>query len=867
MDEATGAIYAGCRAIFQNAAEEGLLVIAIEDLQWANPSSLELFGFLAATFRHEPIVLAGTVAGTEEAAPGQGSHLSTLLRALRRLPEYRMVEVHPLAREDAAALVAGCIPEPDQALVDRVVERSEGNPLFIQELAAFAEEGGSGMPQSLSGLLLARLDDLPDGARRAVEFMVVAGRPLQHQLLATVTGLGPSRLKEALAELLRRGLIERTADAFALRHTLFRDALLQQSSPWERESWHSTLADALTAASSRGGLPALAGAEIAFHLRSAGRLSEALSATIASARAASSTCAYAEAELRFGDALEIWEQLGFAPQPEIPSKTALLQEAAEAAFSAGDAEVASNLIRTGLREVSSNAHPWEEAGLRRRLGTYLLGIVRDRDAIAELTRALELLADAGRSLERARTAVTLGAALMLVGEYDQSLRWCREALADAAALSDLYTQSQALNFIGVDLISIGEVDEGLASLSRAGAVARNLGRDDAALEAALNLSEMLTQLDRLPEAVDIASKAAGDADAKGLTARIGANLWSNAGAAMWRMGRWAEAESVLQQAIAHARSGEAIYNLAINLAWLKLGRGEYQSAKEYLSQAANEAHSERVDVLPHLTRAKAEVAIADGQLEVARSVVGSALEAMESTIAPHLSLPLLGTAVHIEAEDAGLRRRLRETSAVSAAVEAADDFAGRAEAMIRGRRATSESMRAELWEIRGELAKAKDHPMSEPWKEAAACWLRANQPYRVALALHRQAEALLAEHGPRAEARDLLRVAAIEAASLGALPLSGAISATARHARLRIDVPQDTSSRNLIPDPLKSAGLTPRELDILRLVTEGLTNRRIAGLLFISEATVATHVAHIMSKLDVHTRYDAAALAKELQRS
>jgi DNA-binding NarL/FixJ family response regulator len=60
------------------------------------------------------------------------------------------------------------------------------------------------------------------------------------------------------------------------------------------------------------------------------------------------------------------------------------------------------------------------------------------------------------------------------------------------------------------------------------------------------------------------------------------------------------------------------------------------------------------------------------------------------------------------------------------------------------------------------------------------------------------------------------------------------------------------------PEPL-----TPRELEILRLVARGTSNRDAAGQLFISEATVKTHLQHIYEKLDVNDRATAVAIAYE----
>jgi DNA-binding NarL/FixJ family response regulator len=56
-------------------------------------------------------------------------------------------------------------------------------------------------------------------------------------------------------------------------------------------------------------------------------------------------------------------------------------------------------------------------------------------------------------------------------------------------------------------------------------------------------------------------------------------------------------------------------------------------------------------------------------------------------------------------------------------------------------------------------------------------------------------------------------------------------------------------------------GFTPRELDVLRLVADGRSDREIGESLFISHRTVATHVASILAKLDLPSRTAAAAYA------
>ena len=119
----------------------------------------------------------------------------------------------------------------------------------------------------------------------------------------------------------------------------------------------------------------------------------------------------------------------------------------------------------------------------------------------------------------------------------------------------------------------------------------------------------------------------------------------------------------------------------------------------------------------------------------------------------------------------------------------------------------------------------------------------------------RLAEALLGT-GRRNEAAEAAREAYQTAVRLGAAPLRVALEALDRRARL--DLGEDS------PSAPRAVGLTPREVEVLRLLMTGKSNRQIAEALFISGKTVSVHVTNILAKLGVHSRLEAAARAREL---
>jgi len=160
-----------------------------------------------------------------------------------------------------------------------------------------------------------------------------------------------------------------------------------------------------------------------------------------------------------------------------------------------------------------------------------------------------------------------------------------------------------------------------------------------------------------------------------------------------------------------------------------------------------------------------------------------------------------------------------------------------------------------------EAARAHGCDHADAWGRQERVWARLGDPYRVAYARYRRGAALLAA-GDRRGAAHPLRQALESTSGLGAAPLVADIVAAARRARIELTVgPGRARVDAEVPDGAAKVGLTPRECDVLERLMGGRSDRQIARELGISERTVGVHVSHVLGKLGVASRGEAAAVA------
>jgi DNA-binding CsgD family transcriptional regulator/tetratricopeptide (TPR) repeat protein len=846
--------------VFSRLAAAEPLVLVFEDLQWADRSTLELVSLLARGLGSRKALLICTARMDE-------LHRSHPLRRIAgRWEQQRAVQRVDLGRlsiDDLRAQVEAIAEErPDGELLEFLFERSEGIPLFVEELLGAMREGGVArefVSPSLRDILLARIERLSDDARRVLRVTSAAGRWAPDELIAIVAALPEDRLYAALREIVEHQLlvVDPTGRGYAFRHALAQAAVHEDLLPGERARLHKAYAEALEQDTELAGPGVSAAATLAYHWAAAHDLPRALTASVRAGFAAAHASGPAEAQRHFELALELWPQVPDAEDRAQMGHPELLETTAQAAHRAGAINRALDLIDQAIAEIGPAAPPHRRALLLTHRGNLLRDLARDDDGLADLERAASLLSPEVPDDVSARVLAALARAKMLLGGRS-ALAVARKALQAAEAAGAQEEGCDARITLGLLMTLSGESEAGLALLREALDQAREAGLAWTAMRGYVNLSDRLMHLARHDEAIATVDEGLRFAEQNGLARTLGVYLRSNKVDALMCAGR-------LQEAAACAVPGTeppGVYagGLALSRAELNALAGQRSAAKLDLREARDQlAHAGAWQFVMPLAWVEAELARQDGELDAAAAVLEPAMASIDPDEADRYAWRLVWLAMRIEAERAQRARDLRSRQPeipegrIDALAQLADTM-GVQHPSDFGYRALA---RAE------HVRTAQDDPTSS-WTAAVAACREMNEPLALAYALLRLAEAR-ASAGDREAAADSAREALHGAEAMGAAPLSEDIRALVRAARLPLasDEDADPTRGPAAPQPglAEQLGLTAREREVLALIADGRSNGQIATELFISRKTASVHVSSILSKLGVSSRAEAAALA------
>ena len=453
---------------------------------------------------------------------------------------------------------------------------------------------------------------------------------------------------------------------------------------------------------------------------------------------------------------------------------------------------------------------------------------------------------------------------MLAGGGTEARQAAEEALDTARRAGARREEGRALAHLGI-MLAAEDPEQGLASLREARRIASEQDDVDGYGWASLHLVWHNEEAGRLEEALAVALE---DAEASGLR---GSNwqfgLTGTAGWLEFLLGRWEDADrhwGLFLERSRHVGPGEV--HVRFDRVRLDIARGDATAARRWLQEAeelAARAGRAQFDsqFAPKLAGARAEMALWDGDVDEAAAAIDQGLAALarggDETCVP--TLFVLGLAAAAGQAERALAHR--NPAGAEAPRRHGDDLLARLEATggpPERRRETA----AVLLTCRAEQARLHGRPAPAAWAAAAADWEAFGQPYPAARARWREAEALLAIRAPRAEVERAVWAAHDVAVRLGAAPLRRELERLARRGRVRLERPAEEAEA---PSAARPLGLTRREEEVLALVAAGRTNRQVAEALFISEKTASIHVSHILAKLGVSGRVEAAAVAHRLR--
>jgi DNA-binding CsgD family transcriptional regulator len=822
--------------LVEELALEGPLVMGVDDLQWADPSSLLTLGVVGRRLTHLPVAIVGGLRPTPR--PDDVLRLMSVLLSVGA----EQVTLRPLAADAVRDLIGQLVAaEPGPRLLQEA-EGAAGNPLFITELLGallqdgsvtttaegLAEVTGTTLPPSLRLTILHRLAFLPAPTLDALQAASILGSRFELRDLATVTEQSARVLSTALADAVEAHVLEDDGTHLRFRHDLLRESIYQDLPVTIQMGLHREAGQRLADA----GAPSM---QVAEHLsRGAVRGDrEAIDWLTRAAREAAPTSPDTAADL-VRRALELMDDTD-------PTRNRVLVEHAKNLRWAGRIADAEAACRTLL-----DRH--DDASVRVELGHTLLAVGRPREGLEELERAA-----ASPSLDDADRASSLGwsaTAHLSLGDLDTAAAVAHRARALATEAADHVAVSVSMSALATVSELRGRLAEASRFIEEAVSLAdRSPGRVGYRLPLHATQGIVLMEQDRIDEAAACLEAGARHSEELGMhwhmptlqmiraLRHFVAGEWDGAVAELDTRSNPSDeiGQTYRQALVSTQRSPEPFEDAVISL--IKLHRNDAGCAKRVISSTPD--HVGDLDSLYFfrwMIRARALALETEGRTTEALDVLEQYWHGC-TKLGYRMEYRSIGPDLARLAVTCGSRELGREVAAATAELAEDNDVVSLRGVALHCRGLAGSD--ADLLEEAMDVLDASPRPL----ERAAAA---------------EDAGALLVRHGSVERARPILDRAVEGYESLGAARDLARVEALRRDAGIRRG---RRTSRRRPQSGWRS--LTPTELTVADLVVEGLSNPQIGDRLFISRRTVQTHLAHIFAKLDIASRSELAARTVE----
>ena len=521
------------------------LAILIDDIQWADDSSIQLTAQLAPHLSKAPLLLIATFRDAELSGeapksalqqfvgrvrgsvrdPASPRTVKTAFHQLASQGHARLISLRPFTEADVQALLATFAPEtPPAGVVKQFLEQTGGNPFFIVELCRHLNDEGRllsargrwkrdvrfediDIPESVRVVVERRLQRASSTTQDVLKAAAALSRPFDLDLLQAVAGVGDdaliSALDEAEASRLLLGPTGRQDSMWRFPHQLICQTLTQATPTLRRQRLHQRAADAMERAVPAGRYHA---ADLARHLYSAGRLADAARtsrALVGAADAAYNVYATEEAIHHYRCALEVLDD-----GANDPLRRHVEERVADLLGLLGDRDAATERYRALAAAYDALRAPIDHARILRKLGTLLWQSGDRTQAVGLYELAQRALEASAEPIEAAHLYQELGLAAFRSGDNQRAIEWAERAVEaaesalanDSNATADLRRAAtaaiaHATNTIGVALARSGELDAARERIERSVGAARDLGLLDVACRAYANLGVLYSSVE------------------------------------------------------------------------------------------------------------------------------------------------------------------------------------------------------------------------------------------------------------------------------------------------------------------------------------------------------------------------------------
>jgi DNA-binding CsgD family transcriptional regulator len=833
---------------------DGPALLVIEDLHWADQSTRDLFAFLIGRLREERLLVVGSYR-TDDLH--RRHPLRPLIAQLSRLPVVERLDVGPFDADEMSRYLAALRGAPvDDVTVRRILDRSEGNAYYAQELLhAGSPTGDLGLlPPPLADVLLTRLEQLSGTAQQVVRVASVAGRRVGHELLARASDLDNMPLDAALREAItHQVLVAEEGDRYAFRHALLAEAVYGDLLPGERVRLHATYARLIDETIDERE-PLGSAAELAHHRIQSHDVPGALTASVRAAAEAESLRAPAEAWQHLERVLQLWDAVDDAEERAAADVVRIGLRAAAMASRAGENARAAALAESAAARLDPSTDPQRAASVAHKRALHLLGDDRPQQALAAALEALELAAKAGDkpTAPSAWASATAARALASLDREDEARRYAERALAEATEIGSAGAEADALVTLAV-MDRQGLDQSGPELLVRARDLAQEAGDLPTEMRVSYNLAAEQYDSGDIEGALRLLDAAVERSVATGLSwSPYGVELQALQVVARFVAGDWAGSMAAARHADRALPEG-MVARLATVSLHVTVAHGD-ASALATVQALENEWYRDPVIAMiaggcgADLLNWQADPR---GALEMAERT----LDYVEKCWPLFLGAIWLAAIGLAAAGDLAEHARLvRDESALTEALDAGERLLAHARDVARegSPRGGVLGPEGRAWLLRAEAEYSRVAGASDVdlWRRAVDEFGYGHR-YEQARSRWRLAEALLGTDQRDAAATEA-RAAHAAAVELGARPLQRAVEAFARRGRLDAGIAAPAST---------DGGLTAREREVLTLLADGLTNRQIGERLYIAEKTASVHVSNILAKLGASGRTEAVTVA------